>query len=295
MKQRNDYTDETLALAIDKHLSETFRVCFRAAPETDYTETPHYKRVVTGLPTPFGNIVWDTALDESDLDAQIAAVLAPVRARKVPALWLVGPATASTTLCERLVASGLHAHSPMPGMVLSLDALTVPPIPTNVVIEEIRDTAGADAWCETLAVGYELPHEAARLFGDAPKQQGFGDAASLRLFLARQNGVPVACAMLHLADDLAGIYCVATVAEARNQGIGAAVTAEALDAGRRAGYRVGVLEASTMGLPIYRRLGFEEVCQIAIFVDMPDDFAVWRADFASCGRFSVWRARIFAM
>jgi ribosomal protein S18 acetylase RimI-like enzyme len=57
---------------------------------------------------------------------------------------------------------------------------------------------------------------------------------------------------------VAGIYDVATVPSARGQGIGTALTRDPLLAARARGYRVGVLEASEMGVSIYRRLGFRE-------------------------------------
>jgi hypothetical protein len=35
---------------------------------------------------------------------------------------------------------------------------------------------------------------------------------------------------------------------------------------RAAGYRVGTLQASEMGFPVYRRLGFQEVCTFGLYL-----------------------------
>jgi predicted acetyltransferase len=59
--------------------------------------------------------------------------------------------------------------------------------------------------------------------------------------------------------------------EERRQGIGAAMVLAALHAGRDSGYRFGVLGASEMGLGIYRKIGFREVCVSGSYVWLPED------------------------
>ena len=72
-----------------------------------------------------------------------------------------------------------------------------------------------------------------------------------------------------LADGLAGIYCVSTLPEERKQGLGAYATAAALRAARAVGYRVGILQASEAGYPVYVRLGFGVYAQVPMLVRMP--------------------------
>jgi predicted acetyltransferase len=47
------------------------------------------------------------------------------------------------------------------------------------------------------------------------------------------------------------------------------MTREPLRIAKDAGYDVAVLEASEMGLPIYRRLGFKELCEFRTYVWSP--------------------------
>jgi GNAT superfamily N-acetyltransferase len=51
---------------------------------------------------------------------------------------------------------------------------------------------------------------------------------------------------------------VAALEAARGRGIGTAITLAPLLDARDRGYRVGVLQASEMGYPIYARMGFTE-------------------------------------
>ena len=84
----------------------------------------------------------------------------------------------------------------------------------------------------------------------------------LRNWIANLDGEPVAAAALFVGADVAGIYNVCTVPEARGRGIGAAVTRRRLDAAVAQGLELAVLGASDMGYPVYRRLGFREVSRL---------------------------------
>jgi GNAT superfamily N-acetyltransferase len=58
---------------------------------------------------------------------------------------------------------------------------------------------------------------------------------------------------------------VATLPNVRGRGIGRALTIAALEAGRSLGYRIGVLQASDDGLPVYRRIGFRTMFDYAVY------------------------------
>ena len=81
-----------------------------------------------------------------------------------------------------------------------------------------------------------------------------------RMASAKSWGVePVS---LVTAGGAAGIYNVTTVEAARGRGIGAAMTVAAVRHGADLGFDLATLQASTMGRPVYERLGFEFVCDL---------------------------------
>ena len=92
----------------------------------------------------------------------------------------------------------------------------------------------------------------------------FGTVASLhapnvRTVVAYEQGRPVAGAMVIVSHGVAGVQYVGTVEDARGRGYGELVTRWVGNAGFDLGARVAALQASDMGEPVYRRMGYETV------------------------------------
>jgi predicted GNAT family acetyltransferase len=68
-----------------------------------------------------------------------------------------------------------------------------------------------------------------------------------------------------VVDEVVGIYNVATVPDARRGGFGTALTAAAMAYGLERGARWAILESSSMGMSVYERLGFRQVCEVVVY------------------------------
>jgi GNAT superfamily N-acetyltransferase len=75
---------------------------------------------------------------------------------------------------------------------------------------------------------------------------------------------PVASSLVFFDTDVAGVYFVSTVPEHRRRGIGSAITTAAPTGARGRGCKAAILHATEMGFPVYRRLGFVEVCALEL-------------------------------
>ena len=90
-----------------------------------------------------------------------------------------------------------------------------------------------------------------------------------RYYAVEFEGSLVATSLMYLHNGLAGIYAVATLPEHRRKGLAAHLTAEPLRQAWVMGYSTGLLQASEMGAPVYARLGFRTLGQMALLVHMP--------------------------
>lgn len=84
-------------------------------------------------------------------------------------------------------------------------------------------------------------------------------------FVGYLDGVACASSMLITSGDVAGIYWVGTLTQARGKGFGAAVTAHAAAEGLARGARHVCLQASPMGAPVYTGMGFAVARSYLVF------------------------------
>jgi ribosomal protein S18 acetylase RimI-like enzyme len=208
-----------------------------------------------------GGAVAGARFGEADAGRRIEAILAVHRRRLEPTVWWTGPISGPANLNERLEAAGLECQRLLPGMVCDLDHLKTDfPRPAGLRIAPLED----------LSVFAKAEHP---FFGPATtlRRRNLVEGVSLMVrrrpgiawhFVATLDGEPVACATVFLGAGVAGLYHVATLPWARGRGIGKAVTVAALEHARGLGVRAAILHSSKDGEPVYRRLGFEEVCKV---------------------------------
>lgn len=223
-------------------------------------------RYSSGIPYALFNGAFSaTPHSETELSV-VEEVLGYFQDRKIPFLWWSLPGRNSSELGRTLVSKGLVPEGDMPGMALDLSQpRTPPPAPKELRITTVENSADLERFGRTLNEGdFQTPPEIAReiprLF-PLPRED-----PRMKLFVGCVEGRPVATSLRFLEAGVVGIYGVSTIPDARHQGIGAAMTYAACEEGRGAGFRDAVLVATAMGVPVYRRLGFEECCQIGAYV-----------------------------
>jgi hypothetical protein len=154
-------------------------------------------------------------------------------------------------------AAGIPPLAESPQMVCR-ERLPDRPLPERVEIRMVDDPAGAATFADIVSVAYVslgAPEEANRShFSGGPSLCG----PHLRSAIAYLDGEPVSCAQILLSHGIAGVYWVASLEAARGRGIADAVTRHVTNLGFDLGATDVQLQASPMGEPIYRRMGYQD-------------------------------------
>jgi GNAT superfamily N-acetyltransferase len=102
-------------------------------------------------------------------------------------------------------------------------------------------------------------NDLAYTFGGADFEHSLKHAPSLHCYVARAGGRPVSCATGHDHDGDFSVTFVATLPEARGQGLAARLLTLALHDARARGCTTTSLQATKMGQPVYERLGYRDL------------------------------------
>jgi ribosomal protein S18 acetylase RimI-like enzyme len=198
----------------------------------------------------------------------IEAVMSEL-AGSVALSWWMPPGPWRAVLERRLAAHGLGAsrsNPDVPAMAIALD--DVPPVEplADLEIEMVATGPGAYEAGLVSAAGFGTSGSTVTEMAEICGRIGDRPDGPSRYLLARLEGRPIATAIGVVAGDAVGIYSVATLPEARGQGIGRAITLATMLDGRERGARIAVLESSPMGYRVYRRLGFRDVGGFRVLV-----------------------------
>jgi ribosomal protein S18 acetylase RimI-like enzyme len=113
---------------------------------------------------------------------------------------------------------------------------------------------------------YGMPAEASASHFNGPHALA---GPNVHAVLARLDGEPVGAVVLHESHGIAGVYWVAVLEQARGRGIAEALTRHVTNLGFDRGAANVQLQASSMGEPIYRRLGYEDLYRYRLHLAMP--------------------------
>jgi GNAT superfamily N-acetyltransferase len=257
----DEMPDAALGIAFADNLFALFQA-MTVLPGAVLEETDTLSRHSAFPFNPMFKGVWRSRLDAEAADRSIAETIAWFEAHQAPFFfWWVDPRTTPTDLGKRLVAHGLAPwEEDAPGMTVELAQLdygAMDRVPPGFAMERVRDEQGLLDFKAAFVAAMEIPEWAGQAWVDATLACGI-EQAPWRCYVGWLNGEPVASNMLFMGAGVASVFGVATRPDARGQGIGAAITLIAYQEALQLGYRYGVLFATDLGAPVYRRIGFRD-------------------------------------
>ncbi len=144
------------------------------------------------------------------------------------------------------------------------------PLPDDVEIRMVTDKSGAQDYADVVGPAYVSlggPEDANRSHFSGPSALLTGP--HLQSAVAYLDGAPVSCAQILLSHGIAGVYWVGSLEAARGRGIAEAVTRHVTNLGFDLGAADVQLQASPMGEPIYRRMGYQDAYRREFFLAAP--------------------------
>ncbi len=132
--------------------------------------------------------------------------------------------------------------------------------PDGVDIRPVTTAAGVADFAAVCAAAYStygMPAETPAELFSVPER--VLDARHVVAVLASAGDQPVSGALILLSHGIAGVYWVGTVDGARRSGLGRAVTASVTNTAFARGATAVTLQASVMGEPIYRAMGYRSL------------------------------------
>jgi ribosomal protein S18 acetylase RimI-like enzyme len=131
---------------------------------------------------------------------------------------------------------------------------------------ELRRAAGASVLSDFRTVGEACFHVPPQWFAEVFNDEVGETCPEFKCWVAYLDGLPVATAATLVSDGVIGLYNIATVPAYRGRGIAEAMTRNVIEVTRaEAGPLPLILQATSLGLRMYSRLGFRETTRILVF------------------------------
>lgn len=202
------------------------------------------------------NCIFRANLKNLNIDNEINYIKELIRKGKAPNGWTVGPLTIPKNLGNILEKNGFSNVYQQAGMAIEIKNLKDKSIDRNdLIIEKVDNETSLNQWSKIVSLVFGLNVDFDFLKFICLQEQ-------VQFYLGKFEGNSVSTLMLYLSSGVAGLHAVSTLPNYRNKGFGLTISHDALIDAFNMGYRVGVLQASSLGERVYRKLGFQKYCDI---------------------------------
>jgi len=265
-KMIEELSSDELSIAMESNMTAFWSAYGRAQGST-LQITSDVVWFYTGIQVPLFNGVITARLNPNDAKETCDSLQAQIDEQGAPALWWIGPDSKPDDLGILLEQYGLQPAGEVPGMAIDLGLVDPKPeMIKDFTIWEVNNAEMQTVWARTAGVGTGFPVGATNAMARLEATLNDSQYKAQHRYIGFLNATPVATSALVLDSGVAGIYAVATIPAARQKGLGRIMTVMPLLEARKRGYRVGILQASSMGYPIYQKIGFKEVCKYRLYL-----------------------------
>ena len=254
-------SDKEIIKIIEENLFEQVRY-YGSSPGTRLIENENILKLLTDIPLPFFNCVLYYNYNTESLKEEMKEFIAYGRSKNTSLLWLKGPSSVPQDIEPVLSSKGFKYDDHMIGMAIDIPELngSRKNIP-GFRIEVVNNGRQLLEWVNACLKGFDENGKNFQSIYKFEESLGLGSDLPWVRFTGIAGGEAVATSAVFMGSKAAGLDNVTTISRWRKKGIGALMVSHALQFAQSRGYGVGVLQASDMGLSLYRYLGFREFAE----------------------------------
>ncbi len=258
--------EEAARLAND-HTLAVQRFLSTRSPQAKVFERPGVVGCLSGIKVPFLNLSLDASypadIGEQELLAEINALRNFYRGHNMQNCWywLMSPFATPKYFPKLLLEQSFGREEYLlPCLMTSLkDTSNWPSIPGNLAIWAARDIEDLKIASHIRRTAFQEGNEAISYFEDMADSWLANENVRMFLGCVKPNKIPVAMGMFIVANNVPGIYVMATLPEWEHQGLGRAIIARVLQEAIERGYDKAVLTAGARAYSLYRKFGFQHL------------------------------------
>lgn len=250
----DEINKETINSYIERNLDDFY---IKASEHTNFSSRIENKiSWVLAKTADWPDCIFRANFENLNIKKEIKNVKKLIRKKRAPNGWTVGPLTKPSNLGSMLEKYGFSNVYQQAGMAVDLkDIENIKITNKKLVIEKVDNEESLRLWNGIVS----------KVFGikvDFDFLKFLFIQEEPHFYLGKFEGNLVSTLMLYLSSGVAGLHAVSTLPEYRNKGFGLSISRSALINALQLGYSVGVLQASTLGEKVYRKLGFQKFCHI---------------------------------
>lgn len=253
-RKKRHFSSQELSNAqeVNLHLFMSYFQKYLAHGEVTYQPDLHLVR--TQIQDDTFNIVMRARFTEENCAQRIKE--ATQYYQNLPFSWWVGPEETPKKLDQALLYQLYKHRSSNMKMFLYLDNYSPPKGYGELQIEVVHDLSKMRDF-STVYVKSGGSDKAYDLVYSQLPPLLYAEGAPYEIYVGYLQGEPVVTGILLLHANVAGIYYIMTIPEARLRGFATSMMHHLLKRAQNAGYHLSILQASPEGLSLYERLGFQ--------------------------------------
>ena len=246
-----------LLSSIEQNLDEFYLKCSRHSNfESKNTDKLKWVRAKNA---DWPSCIFQAIFNDSDIDFEIEQVIGLIQSGKAPDDWTVGPLTIPKNFGKFLLKHDFSDVFHQAGMALNLSKLKLSTkVNTNLIVKKVKNEEELRNWSKIVSEVFHIKV-------DNDLLEYLRVQSEVAFYIGFYNNICVSALLLYLIPEVAGLHAVSTLPDYRNNNFALTMSNKALLDARTLGYEYGVLQASSMGQFVYKKLGFEKYCDIITY------------------------------